>query len=232
MIDRDGLDRGLGVEAIDEAQRNVANGTARTRYHVAHLARARKNGRAAIERGAVHHDGAKGLTRAGRLISVDDLNPQVLATDFFPVGDLAGVNIAELLGREVIDRVIVVHDDRDTVVGNDDGSQAQILFVGIESTGGAGDIGRASADGFDASGRTQTGNEHVDAGLLLKALCRNLGDRKAGRGAGHSNGRGRRSRRTGAQRKRKHSGAQDRYDLSHSITPIAAWRPQVPSSLR
>ena len=83
------------------------------------LARARKNGRAAIERGAVHHDGAEGLTRAGRLISIDDLDPQVLATDFFPVGDLAGVNIAELLGREVIDRVIVVHDDRDTVVGND-----------------------------------------------------------------------------------------------------------------
>ena len=232
MIDRDGLDRGLGVEAIDKAQRNVANGTARTRYHVAHLARARKNGGAAIERGAVHHDGAECFTRARRLGSVDDLNLRVLATDLFPISNLAGIDIAELLGREVIDRVIVVHDDRDTVVGNDDGSQAQILFVGIESTGGAGDIGRASADGFDASGRAQTGNEHVDAGLLLKALCRNLGDRKAGRGAGHGNGRGRRSRRTGAQRKRKHSGAQDRYDLSHSITPIAAWRPQVPSSLR
>ena len=204
----------------------------RTRYHVAHLARARKNGRAAIEQGAVHHDGAECFTRAGCLVSVDDLNLQVLATDLFPISNLAGIDIAELLGREVIDRVIVVHDDRDTVVGNDDGSQAQILFVGIESTGGAGDIGRASADGFDASGRAQTGNEHVDTGLLLKALCRNLGDRKAGRGAGHGNGRGRRSRRTGAQRKRKHSGAQDRYDLSHSITPIAAWRPQVPSSLR
>ena len=232
MIDRDGLDRGLGVEAIDEAQRNVADSPVRTRYHVAHLARARKNGRAAIERGAVHHDGAECFTRAGCLVSVDDLNLQVLATDLFPISNLAGIDIAELLGREVIDRVIVVHDDRDTVVGNDDGSQAQILFVGIESTGGAGDIGRASADGFDASGRAQTGNEHVDAGLLLKALCRNFGDRKAGRGAGHGNGRGRRSRRTGAQRKRKHSGAQDRYDLSHSITPIAAWRPQVPSSLR
>ena len=98
MIDRDGPDRGLGVEAIDEAQRNVANGTARTRYHVAHLARARKNGRAAIERRAVHHDGTEGLTRAGRLISVDNLNPQVLATDFFPVGDLAVVDVGGLLG--------------------------------------------------------------------------------------------------------------------------------------
>ena len=30
MIDRDSLDRGLGVEAIDEAQRNVADGPTRT----------------------------------------------------------------------------------------------------------------------------------------------------------------------------------------------------------
>ena len=232
MVDRDGLDRGLGVEALDKTQRDVANSATRAGHDIAYLARTRKNSRAAIERRAVHHDGAEGLTRARRLVSVDDLNLQVLSADFLPVGDLAGIDIAELLGREVIDRVIVVHDDRDTVVGNDDGSQAQILFVGIESTGGAGDIGRAGADGLDASGRAQTGNEYVDAGLLLKALCRNLGDRKAGRGAGDGNGRGRRSRRTGAQRKRKHSGAQDRYDLSHSITPIAAWRPQVPSSLR
>ena len=125
----------------------------RAGHDVAHLARTRKNGRAAIERHAVHHDGTEGLARTGRLVAVDNLNLQVPSADFLPVGDLAGVNIAELLGREVIDGVVVVHDDRDTVVGNDDGSQAQILFVGIESTGGAGDIGRASADGFDASGR-------------------------------------------------------------------------------
>ena len=203
------------------------------------LADGRLHGAVGVHHIGGSHDGAflqglfhKDFTGAAAVFAGVQGDGGVGSAEFLPVGDLAGVNIAELLGREVIDRVIVVHDDRDTVVGNDDGSQAQILFVGIESTGGAGDIGRAGADGLDPSGRTQTGNEHVDAGLLLKALGRNLGDRKAGRGAGDGNGRGRRSRRTGAQRKRKHSGAQDRYDLSHSITPIAAWRPQVPSSLR
>ena len=151
MVDRNGLNRGLGVEALDKTQRDVANSATRAGHDIAHLARARKNSRAAIERRTVHHDGTEGLARTGRLVAVDDLNLQVLSADFFPVGDLAGVNIAELLGREIVDRVVVVHDDCNAVVCDYDRGQAQILLVGIEATRRTSDVGGAGANSFDAS---------------------------------------------------------------------------------
>ena len=151
MIDRDGLNRGLGVEALDKTQRDVANSATRAGHDIAYLARTRKNGRATIERRAVHHDGAEGLTRTGGLVAVDNLNLQVLATNLFPVGDLARIDIAELLSREVIDRVVVVHNDRDAVVCDNDRRQAKVLLIGVEATRRAGDIGGAGANSFDAS---------------------------------------------------------------------------------
>ena len=151
MVDRNGLNRGLGIEALDKTQRDVANGATRAGHDIAYLARARKNSRAAIKRRAVHHDSAEGLARTGRLVAIDNLNLQVLSADFFPVGDLAGVNIAELLGREIIDRVVVVHDDCNAVVRDNDRRQTQVLLIGVEATRGAGDIGGAGANSFDAS---------------------------------------------------------------------------------
>ena len=151
MVDRNRLNRGLGIETLNKTQRDVANGATRAGHDIAYLARARKNGRATIERRAVHHDSAEGLARTGRLVAVDNLNLQVLSADFFPVGDLAGVNIAELLGREIVDRVVVVHDDCDAVVCDNDRRQAQVLLIGVEATRGAGNIGGAGANSFNAS---------------------------------------------------------------------------------
>lgn len=114
------------------------------------------------------------------LVTVDELDSEVLAAHFRPVGDLARIDIAKLLGREVLDGVVRVHDDGDAVVRDRDGGEAQLLLFFVKTARGGRDLRRPIGDGLDASTGAQAGDENAEPRLLGVGFSGDLGDGQAG----------------------------------------------------
>ena len=98
MVHTDSTHGGLGELGLHKAKRNVTDGTRTAAHDIAHLAGTGKDSGATIKEGPVHNDGLESLARTGCFISIDELNRQIVTAHLAPIGDLAGIDIAQLIG--------------------------------------------------------------------------------------------------------------------------------------
>ena len=94
-------------------------------------------------------DGFEAVARAGTGFAADEDDLGVIAADLGPVGDLAGVDVGDLLDSQIGDGVFGVHDHGDAVKGNDGPGQGGLLIV-LQRAAGQADVAAAFGDGLDA----------------------------------------------------------------------------------
>ena len=107
----------------------------------------------------------------GGRVAGHDHDVGVGAAQFLPIGDLAGVDVLELVEAEFVDRVFGIHDrnkrvDRD---GGTDGIDAllggQFLFTALDVAGRHGDVGQPVEQGLDAVAGTAAGKRDLHVGI-------------------------------------------------------------------
>ena len=106
------------------------------------------------------------------------------SAELAPVVDLAGVDLHYLVGGDVLNGVLKVYDNRDTVVGDLHFSQTCVKLFLLEFTGGHTDIACALCRGCDTC--SGTGLLNVDGNIRVKSLvclAELLHDRTYGSGA-------------------------------------------------
>ena len=168
-VDAQGAHGSSGVLGIDEAHGDVADGATGSAHHVAHLARAGENRGTAVEGCAVHDDGLERLTRYRRPHRGSRAGWRGPRRPPRSSWRSCRVDVAQLIHAQVLDRVLLVHDDGDAVVSNGDSGKAERLLLLIQPARGRCDLGGAVRDGLDARRRAQTAHEHARAVSSLKS---------------------------------------------------------------
>ena len=105
---------------------------------------------------------------AGRGIAAHDNDFAVLAAKFLPVGNLAGVDIAQLLGGQVLDGVFGMDNRDNGVIGDGCGNGPDVpgfgslLFLVLHVAGAHGHGTLPLDEGLDAVAGTAAGNGKLD----------------------------------------------------------------------
>ena len=95
-------------------------------------------------------DGLEAVAGAAGGLAADENDLGVIAAHVLPVGDLAGVELGDLLHAQVADGVVGVDDDGDAVVGQHGLLQAGGLLLVLQRAGGQADVAGALLHGGDA----------------------------------------------------------------------------------
>ena len=95
-------------------------------------------------------DGFKAVTRAAAGLAADQDDLGVIAADLLPVDDLAGVNLCNRLNVKVRNGVVGMHDDCDTVVGQNGLLQATRFFLVFQVSACQTDVAGACLNCLDA----------------------------------------------------------------------------------
>ena len=95
-------------------------------------------------------DGLEAVAGAAAGLTADEDDLGVIAADFLPVGDLAGVDLRNGLNVEVGDGVCRVHDNGDAVEGKDGLLEAGGLLIVLQRAGGQANVAAAFGHGGDA----------------------------------------------------------------------------------
>src|SRR5699024_10663530 len=111
------------------------------------------------------HDLLEGAAGTGGGITADDGDGGVGAAQLGPVGDLAGVDLGDLLNGQVGDGVLRVDHDGHAVQGHDVLHGALSLLLVGQSAGGQADVHGAGQDVGDAGAGAGAGVVHGHVGL-------------------------------------------------------------------
>ena len=95
-------------------------------------------------------NGLEAVPGAGSGLPADAHHRGVIAPQLAPVGDLAGVQLGDLLYRQIGHRVFLVHHDGDAVNSHHRTGEAVGLFFVLQVPAGKTDVAALLADGLDA----------------------------------------------------------------------------------
>ena len=133
----------------------------------------------------------EGAAGAGTGLTAQDHDGLVSAAQINPVGDLAGVDVGQLLGSQVGNGVGGVGDHGDTVNGHNVLHSAAFLLAVLQGTGSIADVGLAANQGFQTGAGAGVFRGNGDVGIaFFKALDHGLAQLLHGSGAGQSDGAG------------------------------------------
>ena len=116
--------------------------------------------------------------RAGIPFSGQRHDLEVVPADFFPVLDLAGINIGELLAGQFADRVGRINYQGNAVVGDMDLLRFDAVLLGLldllrlHVAGSLGDIGRPADQRRDTGPRAAAGDRDRDGRVSLHKIFR------------------------------------------------------------